>query len=308
MPSLSLSYAVHTVDNKLLLSADTNLTKETMNSLISSSKSESEQVCPILTYGPVKQDMLRFLGNAPYHTIFAGEERRKNILAVMKDVTLPLPLLQSLDYFRQHDFYTYRHVLVVFALSSLLARRLLPDYDEQVRSITTGPFHDIGKVCTPLSILKKRTPLTTCERKLLMHHTLSGYVLCCFYLRDAEHNVAVVARDHHERRDGSGHPRGIKLGNRMVEIISVCDIYDALISPRPYRPQSFDNRTALEEITLMAEQKKIGWDVVKALVAVNRKGRPRHEESIVSLDKRGKPPADNVYGQTKEATEEPCGD
>lgn len=61
--------------------------------------------------------------------------------------------------------------------------------------------------------------------------------------------------------DGSGKPRGIRLRDRMVEIIVACDVYGALVSPRPYRPVSYDNRTALEEITKMAENNQSGWEL-----------------------------------------------
>lgn len=307
MSSLVLNYPVYTADNQLLLQADTELTQGTIAELVSRHKADPSRPFPILSYSSVKRDMLRFLGNVPYHAIFADQERRTEILSVMDEVVLPLPLLQSLEYFRENDFYTYRHVLVVFALSTLLSRRLLHDVDDQVKSVATSPFHDIGKVCVPLTVLKKTTPLTRCERKMLMHHTLAGHVLCCYYLGDPEHFISVVARDHHERRDGSGHPRGIPVSDRMVEIIAVCDIYDALISPRPYRPKSFDNRTALEEITALAEKNRIGWDVVQALVSVNR-SRPLRREGTVSLEKRGTPPAENLYGRTLETDNDPCGD
>ena len=82
----------------------------------------------------------------------------------------------------------------------------------------------------------------------------------------------------------------------MVEIVAVSDVYDALISRRPYRASAFDNRTALEEITAMAEQGRISWDVVKVLVAFNRKNRPNFNDCIISTDKRGTPPQGNVYG------------
>ena len=84
----------------------------------------------------------------------------------------------------------------------------------------------------------------------------------------------------------------------MVEIVAICDIYDALTSQRPYRPISFDNRSALENITLMAERNEVSWEVVQALVAHNRKGKPRFNECSVSLDKRGIIPPNNVYGIT----------
>ncbi len=89
----------------------------------------------------------------------------------------------------------------------------------------------------------------------------------------------------------------------MVEIIAVSDVYDALIRPRPYRPAAFDNRAALEQITEMAKQNKLGWDVVKALIAHNRKSRPHYKELTIGTEKRGKPPSQNVYGMIAEEDE-----
>lgn len=89
---------------------------------------------------------------------------------------------------------------------------------------------------------------------------------------------------------------GIPLSDRLVEIIGACDVYDALISPRPYRSAPYDNRTALEEITDMATRGEFDWEVVQSLVAFNRRDRPPYERCVVSKEKRGTPPADNVYG------------
>jgi HD-GYP domain-containing protein (c-di-GMP phosphodiesterase class II) len=82
----------------------------------------------------------------------------------------------------------------------------------------------------------------------------------------------------------------------MVEIISACDIYDALLSERPYRLTPYDNRTALEEITRMAQGGQLSWEVVTILVSYNRKDKPNTEECKVSTEKRGTPPAHNLYG------------
>ena len=81
-----------------------------------------------------------------------------------------------------------------------------------------------------------------------------------------------------------------------METVSVCDVYDALLSPRPYRKEGYDNRTALEEITQLAEEGKVGWEIVTQLVAPNRKDRPSPEDCAVSLEKRGVPPEANTYG------------
>jgi HD-GYP domain-containing protein (c-di-GMP phosphodiesterase class II) len=215
---------------------------------------------------------------------------------ILEAVHLAIPVLQSLDYFKQHDFFTYAHILMVFALSTLLAKDLIHDYQDCIRLSTTGPTHDIGKICVPLHILKKTTPLTKTERGFIEHHSAAGYVLLNYYYKDIQPLASKVALDHHERRDSSGYPRGIPLQDPIVEIIAVSDIYDALIIPRPYRSTAYDNRAALEEITKMAEQNKIGWDVVKILIAHNRKSKPHYREMKISAEKRANPPSYNVYG------------
>lgn len=306
MPNLVLQYPVHTIDNQLLLTADTELSQHVIDELVSSNRASTYLQHPILRHGTVQQDLINYLGREPYNAIFTDQERINSIFSVMEKVSLAAPLLDSLDYFKQNDSYTYRHLLVVFALSTLLSKDLIHDYAQQIQGISTGPFHDIGKTCVPLKILKKATPLSTCERKLLMHHTAAGYVLTSFYLRDPLDITAIVARDHHERRDGSGHPGGTLLDELIVEIVSVCDVYDALLSPRPYRPVSYDNRTALEVITAMAEKKQIRWEVVRALVAHNRK-KTSGADRPVSVEKRGIPPALNSYGKVSEEDQDCSG-
>jgi HD-GYP domain-containing protein (c-di-GMP phosphodiesterase class II) len=297
---MKLSYTVHTLDNQLLLPAGTVLSAETLEHLISSNKATSYQTYPLLEYGMVRNDLLRQIGRPPYDVIFSGQEKIAKIMTELAKVHLVIPVLQSLDYFKRDDYHTYCHVLMVFALSALIARDLLPDYREWIKEVSTGPTHVIGKICVPLHILKKDTPLTRAEKNIIDHHTTAGYVLLSYFNKDPKNIAAIVARDHHERRDGSGVPRGIELTDRMVEIIVVCDVYDALISPRPYRAVSYDNRAAIEEITKMAEMNKIGWETVKALVAHNRKTKPRPGEVQVSSEKRGTAPPLNFHGVVEE--------
>lgn len=296
MPGLTLFHPVYTLDQQQLFPAGTVVTREILKARIDSDETVLYKSLSMLQYGSVKQDLTHLITPPPFKIIFNEPGTVHEVFSIMDQVSLPIPFLESLDFFRKHDAYTYRHILIVFALSALLTRDLIPQFNDQIHNISTSPIHDIGKVCVPLHILKKCSPLTRRERDILMNHTTAGYVLSCYYLRDTEHSTAIVARDHHERRDGSGHPRGIRLNDLMVEIVAVCDVYDALISPRPYRPVSFDNRTALEEITAMAERNKIGWEVVRALVSHNRKNKPHHGESMVSLEKRGIPPKSNIYG------------
>lgn len=296
MVALRIDYPVHTLDNRELLAAGTLLSEETMEALISSQHRALSETRSLLEYGSVKQDLLDFLSVPPYRTIFHGQTEIADFLKLAESIHTILPVLQSLDYFKQYDSYTYRHVLVVFVLSTILAEDLLPNHRNPIREIAAGAAHDLGKICVPVEVLRKSDPLTRTERGILEHHTVAGYVLLTYYLRDTQNFSAKIARDHHERRDGSGYFRGIALADRMVEIVAVTDVYDALISKRPYRPVAYDNRTALEEITTMAERNQIGWDMVKALVARNRKDKPHYSTMTVSAEKRGTPPPRNMYG------------
>ncbi len=300
MSVFTIHHPVITLDSQHLLPAGSVLSEKTINNLILSNKTKTYEQQSLMQYSTIKNDLHDLFNQSPYNIIFLDRKNTVDILNVMESVKTVAPVLQSLDYFKHYDFYTYRHVITVFALCTLLAKDLLHDYQEWVKESTSGPSHDIGKVCVPLDILKKSDPLTHEELGILNHHSAAGYILLSYYFQDSNHISANVARDHHERRDGSGYPCGIQLTDSVVEIIAVCDIYDALISPRPYRPVAYDNRTAIEEITRMAENNVIGWEAVKALVAHNRKDNPRHDECKVSSEKRGAPPPGNVYGITAE--------
>lgn len=295
MKTAKLDYPVHTLDNRLLLPAGKELTSEVLDELIAANKDTSYQALSFLEYGTVYQDILRLLQKPPYCVIF-DELKSKIVLNLMKKINFIPPVLESLKYFKENDFYTYRHTLMVFAMSTIIARDLLEKSEDWIMEAMAGTIHDYGKICVPLQTLKKSDPLTRTDRSILEHHALAGFVLLSYFLQDPRSFAGRVAKEHHERRDGSGYPLGISLRDRMVEIIATCDVYDALLSPRPYRTTPYDNRTALEEITKMAQGGKLSWDVVQTLVSHNRKDRPHFRECRVSTEKRGIPPVDNLYG------------
>lgn len=294
--TLKLQFPVYTLDRRLLLPGGTLLTRKVLDDLAGEGRKKSRPSIPLMGYGTVRRDLHRFLRQDAYRVIFGDPRRNAVLLGFMERARAPQPALDALAYFRKNDPYTYRHVLRVFALSVFLSQSLESGRKDLVLEAAAGPLHDLGKICVPLPILRKTSPLRRSERTLLEHHSAAGYVLLCHHLKDPRKSAAKVALEHHERRDGSGYPRGIMLKNRLVEIVVACDVYDALISPRPYRRDSFDNRTALEEIGEMVNQGKLDGEIVKALVSHNRKDRPDPRECKVSTEKRGKPPAHNLYG------------
>jgi HD-GYP domain-containing protein (c-di-GMP phosphodiesterase class II) len=100
-----------------------------------------------------------------------------------------------------------------------------------------GLLHDIGKLSVPDTILKKPGPLTKEEYEVVRLHAERGYALLG-ELGGFDAGVRRLVRDHHERLDGSGYPQALE-GNEIdleTRILGVCDVYDALVSPRVYRP------------------------------------------------------------------------
>jgi HD-GYP domain-containing protein (c-di-GMP phosphodiesterase class II) len=298
-PPLRVNYPVYTLDKQLLLPQNMGISTKTIDTLVSTNSQTSYKTYSLFEYGSVKKDILNSLQAHHYPVIFADLEKTATIMQVLEDVHLMLPVLESLEYFKDYDIYTYRHILMVFALSTLLSIDLLADRansEDLIKEFLAGPTHDFGKICVPLDILQKKVPITQTERNMLEHHAMAGYVLLSYYYRDRHNFFARVARDHHERKNGSGYPRHIKLRDQLIEIVAVTDVYDALISTRPYRPISYDNRTALEEITAMAEIGQFNWKIVKTLVALNRASKPHFDECVISFEKRGTPPPHNKYG------------
>lgn len=98
-----------------------------------------------------------------------------------------------------------------------------------------GLLHDIGKIGTPASILDKRENLTAEERELIQKHTIMGARI--LEPISAYEDALPIVLQHHERYDGQGYPLGLsgEAINQGARIFAVADVYDALVSDRPYR-------------------------------------------------------------------------
>lgn len=296
MPPIILTYPVVTLDGDLLVPSGAEISLDNIESLVPKS-------CPrfadehFLSYKLIKQDLLNNITIDPYSIIFKSDTLA-SILDLIQLFSLPRPVIETIYHFRQYDWYTYRHFLMVLALTTLLTREMIEDQKELINNIKAGTSHDIGKFCIPGDILKKETALTREERDVLKQHTLAGYILLRYYFNREEPHIALAALNHHERKDGSGYPFQIKLNDDIADIIVVSDIFDALISSRPYRSTPYTTRSALDEITAMALQEKISMDVVRALVNFNR-GNPGHYSKCqISFSRRGVQPEGNLYDIT----------
>lgn len=140
------------------------------------------------------------------------------------------------------DDETGEHILRIGRSAALLARTIgmSETWCETIR--LAAPMHDLGKIGIPDHILRKPGPLTDEERRTMMKHPDIGYGILYEERGTLLIDMAAeIAYGHHEKWDGSGYPRGLA-GEDIplaARIVAICDVYDALRSPRPYK-QAWD--------------------------------------------------------------------
>ena len=137
--------------------------------------------------------------------------------------------------------------------------------DELHRLALTGLVHDIGLFAVPNTLLTKSGRLTQEERALIEQHPESGYRVIEQCGSDY-HWLARLIRQVHERFNGQGYPNRLKGReiNEMAQICGVVDVFDALVSERPYRRRLLPHE-AVKEL-LVAERATFPREILKALV------------------------------------------
>ena len=113
--------------------------------------------------------------------------------------------------------------------------------------VRTARVHDVGKLAIPPWVLEKPGPLSQSERALMEAHSVTGQKI--LERKPALMSIGTLVRATHERWDGNGYPDRLK-GSAIplpARIVSVCDAFDAMTNPRPYRRSVTIDR-ALDEL------------------------------------------------------------
>ena len=185
-----------------------------------------------------------------------NEEYRRNLERMVLERTAELSatrdvvLMTLAKLAESRDSDTGNHLERMAAYSRCLAEELRQGpYSSQISAafiehlFKSSPLHDIGKVGLDDAILRKPGPLTPLELEAMRAHTtIGGDTLRRVIERDQGHTFLLmgmeIAYSHHERWDGGGYPAG--LGGDDIplaaRIVSLADAYDAITSPRPYKP------------------------------------------------------------------------
>lgn len=130
-----------------------------------------------------------------------------------------------------------QHTISVSMLSWRIGKQMgMSEQDCAILSVA-GILHDIGKMCIPPALLDKPGSLTPDEYKIIQLHTTMGQLMLSSMPDDIHKLAGGVCLNHHELWDGSGYPHGLR-GEEiplMARIVTVADVYDALVSDRAYR-------------------------------------------------------------------------
>ncbi len=165
-----------------------------------------------------------------------------------------------------HDTETGHHVHRMAAVAALLGEKLGLDASHVLLLRTAAPMHDVGKIATPDGVLRKQDKLTADERTRMESHTTVGHEILAGSKSELLKMAAEIALTHHEWFDGSGYPGGLSGEQIPIDgrIVAVADVFDALLSDRPYR-----EAMSVEEATELISRESgthFDPDVVDALI------------------------------------------
>lgn len=175
----------------------------------------------------------------------AGDLRGAELVA-SEDAFLGSHVRALMVWIANKDAYTERHTRSVARLAVGVGEQL-GLAGGRLRTLAIGALvHDIGKVRIPDEILQKPGALDDGEYAVIKQHPDLGYRLLN-ELGGFSPAVRALVRDHHERLDGRGYPRGLTADQLDLDtrILTVCDVYDALISKRVYR-DAWSHRDAMD--------------------------------------------------------------
>jgi putative two-component system response regulator len=170
-----------------------------------------------------------------YEDRLEGEvrERTTEIRATQEQITLRLVTASGC-----HDEETGAHLHRIAEYAAILAQALGLEARTVEEIRLAAPMHDVGKIGIADAILRKPGKLTDEEFDLIKEHTTIGAII----LEGSQIALLNLAREialhHHEKWNGSGYPLGLR-GEDIplcARIVAICDVYDALVSDRIYRP------------------------------------------------------------------------
>ena len=189
----------------------------------------------------------------------------KNIATeLLKAIDANDALAVDIGMLKVSDEYTFKHSVDVATMAMVVAKKMGFSEEEVYDIGVAGLLHDLGKAKVPPEILNKPGKLTEEECEVMKKHSLYSYNI----LKDnkgIKDSVKLAVLQHHEKINGQGYPMGLTSPQicKFAKILTVVDIYDALVTERPYKA-AFTQRDAVE--MLMAMTYELDMDALKGFL------------------------------------------
>ena len=193
-------------------------------------------------------------------------DQLNNAMNQLKDTSLEIIYrLSAASEYRDED--TGAHIQRLSYYSAAIADKMGLGSKTVESIMHAAPMHDIGKIGIPDSILLKPGKLNEAEWNVMKEHTTIGARILRGSNIPLVRMAETIALNHHEKWDGSGYPRGLK-GKKIPlvgRIVAVADVFDALTSKRPYKPEFAVDRSL--KIITSETGRHFDPDVIKAFMA-----------------------------------------
>lgn len=228
---------------------DINNITEQLKDVLSDKKAKPEKKAQIIQDHSV--DMMKCLWRNPSKEKIA--DFKKGVVPVVDTVLADDATNRHLLKLTSYDYDTYIHSVNVGVLALSLAKELFKKEDKHdMHALGAGFFlHDLGKVNIDDAIINKPGKLTEEEMTIIRRHPGMGFRLLHDTKQITEESRLIVLQ-HHERYNGSGYPKKLRGDEIHIygRICSVADVFDALVSKRPYKTQ----KTPFDALKIMKDE------------------------------------------------------
>lgn len=198
-----------------------------------------------------------------YNMIFDNLNKTVQVLALTKDVREAQEnvIIAFAEITERKSGQTGKHIHRVAEYSKVLAKALKIADDDVEALRVAAMMHDIGKLMIPPEVLEKEARLTDEEYEIMKKHVIYGERILHSAPGKIMEFARTVALEHHERWDGKGY-LGISSNNihRISRIVSVADVFDALVSSRSY---------------------KVGWSLERAKAVITEGAGTQFDPEVV---------------------------
>ena len=173
---------------------------------------------------------------------------------LMKAITDNDAIAVDISVLKVSDEYTFKHSVDVATMAMIIGKKQGLSDKEIYEIGIAGLLHDIGKSKIPGEVLNKPGKLTEEEFAVMRQHSVLGYNIIK-NKKDIPQSVLMGVLQHHEKINGKGYPLGFSSDkiSLYAKILSVADIYDALVTERSYK-KAFSKRDAVEMIMSLTNE------------------------------------------------------